>query len=208
MALMKIAGVPIERPAGKRAPGGHCWFPASNTRIERIISTSRFGALTPFLGEARETDQLLTDAAEEGGAAVLAHPGRREAWKALGEIEISRLAGVEVWNRKYDGWAPGRAGVGLAERHRDLVPFFGLDFHTARQFHPIGMSFDIEGAAAADAIVDALLSHRCGPVAFGVEGKRLMSGPAYALSRSAESSRRAIRPAVRRWRRFRGSTTG
>lgn len=162
----------------------------------------------PFLGEGRVTGKLLADAFAGGGAAVFAHPGRREAGRLLDDLEVSHLVGIEVWNRKYDGWAPGPAGTRLCQRYSEVVPYFGLDFHTRRQFHPMGMLVDVEGPETAESIVAGLRTGRCRPFAFGIEGRRLMQGPGYALSRSAEASRRFIRPAVRRWRRFRGRASG
>ncbi len=162
----------------------------------------------PFLGEGRPTKELLADAASKGGAAMFAHPGRREAWRQLDDHAASLLVGIEVWNRKYDGWAPGRLGARLCEGRPELVPFFGLDFHTRRQLFPLGMLIDVDPPGTAEAVVSALLGRRCRPVAFGVGGHRLIQGPGYGLARSAEASRRFIRPAVRRWRRFRNQTSG
>ncbi len=162
----------------------------------------------PFLGEGRPTAELLDDAVAAGGAAMLAHPERREAWRLLEEISVGDLAGIEVWNRKYDGWAPGPRASRLCEGHAGVAPFFGLDFHTHRQFHPMGMLLDVEKAPSPDAVVEALRAGRCRPFAYGIEGSRLMRGPGHSLSRSAEAARRLLRPGVRRWRRLRARAAG
>jgi hypothetical protein len=157
----------------------------------------------PFLGEGRATDELLADVASRGGAAMFAHPDRREAWRMLDGDSAASLVGIEVWNRKYDGWAPGRVGTRLCEQHSAIVPFFGLDFHTRRQLFPLAMIIDAEQPGTVETVVDALLARRCRPVAFGVRGGRLTQGVGLATARSAEASRRVMRPVVRRWRRFR-----
>jgi hypothetical protein len=161
----------------------------------------------PFLGEGRETGELLSDAVDGGGAAMFAHPGRRDAGRLLDGDVASQLVGIEVWNRKYDGWAPGPGAVRMCESS-ETVPFFGLDFHTSRQFHPIGMLVDVEGSATAASIVDSVLARRCRPFAFRFDGERLMHGPGHSVARSAEAMRRAVRPGVRRWRRLRGRAVG
>ena len=79
--------------------------------IEYSDATNRLHVLVwgniPFLGEGLPTNEML--AAVRGandGVAVLAHPGRKAAWKYF-ELEwADKLLGIEVWNRKYDGWAP------------------------------------------------------------------------------------------------------
>jgi len=161
----------------------------------------------PFLGEARPTAELLADAVAAGGAAMLAHPERRQAWRLLEEIAVSDLAGIEVWNRKYDGWAPGRRASRLCESHASVVPCFGLDFHTRRQFHPMGMLLEAADPRSPESLVEALRAGRCRPFAYGIDGSRVMRGPGHSLSRSAEASRRLLRPGVRRWRRLRDRAT-
>ena len=137
---------------------------------------------------------------------MLAHPGRRDAWKRPDPHSIA-FDGVEVWNRKYDGWAPGPVGTELADRH-SLVPFFGLDFHTQRQFFPLAMGIDAEAGATAEDLVAALRARRCRPIAFGGDGSRFLSGPGRGAARAAEGARRAARPAVRKVRQVRDSAAG
>ena len=57
---------------------------------------------------------VLEAAARHGGVAVLAHPARRAASECFRPELARHLAGVEVWNRKYDGWAPGELASTLA----------------------------------------------------------------------------------------------
>jgi len=174
-----------------------------------LVHVAVWGDL-PFLGEARATDELLADAASKGGAAMFAHPDRREAWRMLDRNRnlVSSLVGIEVWNRKYDGWAPGKAGSRLCEKESELVPFFGLDLHTRRQLFPLAMIVDAEQPGTIETVIDSLLARRCRPTAFGLRGDWLTQGVGLAAARSAEACRRFARPAVRRWRRFRLSEKG
>jgi predicted metal-dependent phosphoesterase TrpH len=171
---------------------------------ENVVHVPVWGVDTPFLGAGRRSDELIAAASEAGAIAVLAHPGRKDAWKRLGPDSFAALAGVEVWNRKYDGWAPGSVGAELATRH-SLVPFFGLDFHTQRQFFPLAMGIDAEAGASPGELLAALRARRCRPLAFGSEGSRFLSGPGRGAARAAEGARRAARPAVRKVRQVRDS---
>ena len=62
----------------------------------------------PFLGENLPTTETLRGVKEAGGVAVFAHPFRRNAWQRFEPSWGEALAGIEVWNRKYDGFAPNR----------------------------------------------------------------------------------------------------
>ncbi len=171
---------------------------------DNVVHVPVWGVDTPFLGAGRPSAELIATAADAGAVAVLAHPGRKDAWKRLDQGSFAALTGVEVWNRKYDGWAPGPVGTELAGRH-SLLPFFGLDFHTHRQFFPLAMGIEADPDAGATELVEALRARRCRPVAFGGEGSRFLSGPGRGAARAAEGARRAARPAVRKVRQVRGS---
>jgi hypothetical protein len=148
-----------------------------------------------FLGEGLEPEELLRRAQAAGGLAVLAHPWRKGAWQRLGP-ELRALAlGVELWNRKYDGWAPNPAAHAVSD---GLVPFVALDFHTARQFFPLAMAVSVEGPTTEAALLGALRAGRCRPEAFGVSALRFARGPTFALARAAEHARRPLARRVRR----------
>lgn len=170
---------------------------------ENVVHVPVWGEDLPFLGEGRRTADLIAEAAEAGAAPMLAHPERRDAWNRVGQESIERLVGVEVWNRKYDGWAPGSLASELCGRNEGITPFFGLDFHTHRQFFPLAMGIDVEPTATSVDVIDALLQRRCRPLAFGVDGGRFLRGPGLGAARAAERSRRMVRPAVRRVRNAR-----
>jgi hypothetical protein len=97
----------------------------------------------PFLGEAPCITTLLGEVTEAGGTAVWAHPWRRDAWQRFDPSWRQHLAGVEVWNRKYDGIAPSRRSVELSHRH-ETRPFVALDFHTRRQLFPLSLALQVE----------------------------------------------------------------
>jgi hypothetical protein len=121
----------------------------------------------PFLGEGLRTDAVLDGVAEHGGAAVLAHPARKQAFECFRPAWAGRLVGIEVWNRKYDGWAPSDIGWTLVNG-ASVVPFAGLDFHTRRQLFPLGMALQIDGDLNEAAVVECLKERRCAARAFGV----------------------------------------
>jgi hypothetical protein len=152
-----------------------------------------------FLGRERPTGALLADVRERGGVAVIAHPGRREAWRTLGPEWLALAHGVEVWNRKYDGWAPGEAGLRLAVRAARHA-FAGLDFHTARQFFPLAMTGPVPGPPDEAVVVAALRDRRLSATAFGMPATRLARGPALEAVRAGESARRTLARAARRGR--------
>jgi hypothetical protein len=121
----------------------------------------------PFLGENLPTAVMLEGVARHGGVAVLAHPTRRAAWECFRPEWGTRLLGVEIWNRKYDGWAPAARAVELAQ-HGSAVPFVGLDFHTRRQMFPLAMELGVVGAITEETVVDSLRGKRIAAKAFGL----------------------------------------
>jgi hypothetical protein len=121
----------------------------------------------PFLGEGLATEHVLREVKAAHGIAVLAHPSRREAWKLFQESWCDALLGIEVWNRKSDGWAPGRHAIPLLRR-TSLRPFVGLDFHTARQFFPLATELEIESPVSEEAVLACVADQRFRSTAFGL----------------------------------------
>src|SRR5215475_3637879 len=111
----------------------------------------------PFLGENLPTGEMLEAVKDAGGLAVLAHPSRRDAWKSFKTVWGERLLGVEIWNRKYDGWAPSQTAPALLQA-TGAIPFVGLDFHTKRQSFPLGMMLDLQADISEEAVLEALRS--------------------------------------------------
>jgi predicted metal-dependent phosphoesterase TrpH len=153
-----------------------------------------------FLGAGRPTAELLADVRAHGGVAVIAHPGRRDAWRVLPDTTVALAHGIEIWNRKYDGWAPSAEALELVRRAR-LQPYVGLDFHTARQFFPLALAAPGGVARDPDAVADALRAGRLVPTALRLPAARLSDGRGLGAARAGERARRLLRQAVRHARR-------
>ncbi len=158
----------------------------------------------PFLGEATPTGDLLGRADDLGGLAVLAHPARRGAWERFDSAWLPHLLGMEVWNRKYDGYAPNRAIAEYVGARPELLPFVSLDFHTSRQFHPLTMMLGCAEEITEARICDGMRSRRLQATAFGLPALHLARNPAWPAMCGLERARRRVAHA-RRDRRLRGS---
>lgn len=148
-----------------------------------------------FLGENLKTSRLLALAEEAGGVAVFAHPERRAAWKLADPAWFERLLGVEVWNRKYDGWATGRHGTGFWQEH-EVTPFAALDFHRRNQFFPLRMQLEVADAFSVDTVFDALRSGQLRPLFRGKPLVPSLSRGGPRGTRSAERVRRVLRRVI------------
>jgi hypothetical protein len=153
----------------------------------------------PFLGENLETTKLLESVRAHGGVSVLAHPSRREAWKHFEPKWKDLLLGVEVWNRKTDGWSPSPHAPGLMSS--SLIPFVGMDFHTARQMFPLAMRLSLADPISEDSVLDCLRSRQCSATAFGRPLATLLRGPVRATFRAAENCRRTLARSYRSMRK-------
>ncbi len=151
----------------------------------------------PFLGEGLRTSEMLELVRASDGVAVLAHPSRKKAWESFDPYWNERLLGIEVWNRKYDGWAPSETSPALLERS-SAIPFVGLDFHTHRQSFPLSMALDIRQSVTEDTVLECLRSRRCSPRAFGAPLDRILFRSALPALRIAERSRRTAASVVKR----------
>ena len=120
-----------------------------------------------FLGEHREITATLQDVRAAGGVAIFAHPVRKDAWEAFDPAWVPYLSGIELWNRKSDGIAPGvKAREMIAAT--GLAPTVGCDFHRLRNFYPLSMR--MAGAAAEiseEMLVEALRQGALKPHVFG-----------------------------------------
>jgi hypothetical protein len=152
----------------------------------------------PFLGAGLETERLLADAVDKGGVCVFAHPSRRAAWKVFRQGWLHYLAGIEVWNRKTDGWSPSREAVRLIAES-GAPPVVGLDFHSAKQFFPLAMCFTVDGRIEQRHILDALRRGTCRCEAFRMDLKmftnRFGLGGAWLLEVARRLGARTIKSA-------------
>lgn len=165
------------------------------SNAENLVHVLVWGV--PFLGEGLPTRQMLERAKAHDGVAVLAHPSRRGAWKTFEACWSKALLGIEVWNRKYDGWAPSKTAPPLIEEAR-AVPFVGLDFHTARQSFPLMMAVRVGDAVCEESVLDAMRERHLEPRAFGVPlDRRLFKRIVPTLS-VAEKARKSAAKVVRK----------
>lgn len=153
----------------------------------------------PFLGEGLPTMEMLEGVKATNGIAVLAHPTRRDAWKSVEPSWVEQFLGIEVWNRKYDGWAPSQTAPALVKK-AGAIPFVGLDFHTERQSFPLAMALQLEGAVSEETVLEALKSRRCHARAFGFSLNHGMIHKALHGLKVAERGRKIAASIARRSR--------
>ena len=156
----------------------------------------------PFLGEGISTSELLKAVKAADGVAVLAHPSRRQAWKVFDPAWADDLLGMEVWNRKADGWAPSRTAPPLMQGTK-LLQFVGVDCHDRNQMFPLAMELDTRSEVTEESVVDCLRVGRCRPTAFGRPIQEVAGGLTGATLKWAERCRRSAASAYRAWKRRR-----
>ena len=159
--------------------------------------------LDRFLGASRPVLDTLRDVAEQGGIAVLAHPVRRAAWRLYSPDWRPYLAGIEIWNRKADGLAPGGDALDLV-RGSGLAATTGVDFHRAQQLWPLMNEIVVDAALPLEAgLIEGIRAGRVEPCAFGARllGVRDREPVrAVAAHQSLERARRALKRALARAR--------
>jgi hypothetical protein len=153
----------------------------------------------PFLGEEVPTGELLRAVAAHGGAAVLAHPVRRDAWKTFVPEWLELCGGIEIWTRKWDGWAPNPRACQIAEE-AGLVGFGALDLHRQHQMFPLRMELELDGALSVESCVEALRRGHCRALIGGRPVAPLTHGGVGAAAQAVE---RVRRPVWRQGRRVR-----
>jgi hypothetical protein len=151
----------------------------------------------PFLGEGLPTGEMLNAVKDANGVAVLAHPSRKTVWEIFAPEWSDALLGIELWNRKYDGWAPSETSPGLL-RKANALPFVGLDFHSEKQMFPLTMVLDVEPPVSENTVLDCLRARRCSPHAFGLPLKQNLLGTVLPVLHMAERGRRTAARIVKR----------
>lgn len=156
-----------------------------------------------FHGARRDLRETLAAVRAEGGAAVLAHPTRRDILAKIDRIGVDLFDGIEIWNRKVDGLAPVDAYFAFARMH-GLAPIVAMDLHGWRQIFPLWNEIDdgpelpngamVAAALRARQIAPACLFGRLEP---GLEcgfstSLRLLSA-AEALRKALRDARDAVR---------------
>jgi hypothetical protein len=155
--------------------------------------------MASFIGEGLPTGQVLAEVRANNAVAVLAHPARRKAWLSYDHSWSAYLAGIEIWNRKYDGWAPSPVATSLL-RGTDLVPFASLDFHQRNQLFPLSMQLDISGPITEESVVNCIRARHCHATAFSQPAEKFLTGwrrfslpPIEKMRRNAASVYRSIK---------------
>lgn len=158
----------------------------------------------PFLGEGLPTTRLLGAVAERNGVSVLAHPRRRDAWEIVEPEWLRLCTGIEIWTRKWDGWAPNRRACEWAA-DAGLVGVAALDLHSPGQMFPLAMELEIASTLSVEACVDALRQRHCQAVIGSLSAAPLSRG---ALASTAHAVERLRRPVWRAGRRARERLSG
>jgi hypothetical protein len=149
-----------------------------------------------FHGARRDLPETLSWVRQEGGAAVLAHPGRRDSFNKISQDLVDVLDGIEIWNRKVDGLLPVNDYFRFAQ-NRGLAPIVAMDLHTWRQIFPMWNEIPagpkpLDGNIVATALRKRLIAPACimGKLEAGLD--RGFS-PALGTLAAAEQFRRILR---------------
>jgi hypothetical protein len=153
----------------------------------------------PFLGEGVPTTKLLRAVAEHEGVAVLAHPVRRDAWEIFDPQWLELCSGIEIWTRKWDGWAPNPRASRWAAAH-GLIGVAALDLHQPHQTFPLAMQLELAAPLSVEACVQALRLRRCHAIIRGLSAAPLTHG---GLGLAARALERLRKPVWRQGRRMR-----
>jgi hypothetical protein len=150
----------------------------------------------PFLGEGLPTDVLLKHVKAHDGVAVLAHPSRRASWQSFDSRWSDALTGIEIWNRKSDGWAPSQRALELTVA-TGAAAFVGIDFHDSRQMFPLALECRAPCQRTEASILTSLRSRTFMPTLGGWSIDRVTQGWCGAVASHAERARRTAASAYR-----------
>jgi hypothetical protein len=150
----------------------------------------------PFLGDELSTSVLLSKAKQHDGVSILAHPSRRSMWRIYDSSWSHSLMGIEIWNRKTDGWAPSPHAHTLVKQ-TGLAAFAGLDFHDRRQFFPLCMNLTVTNSITETGVLAALRSRRFRLRCFGQSLDRVLIPGIHRALLTAEWARRRIARTIR-----------
>lgn len=148
--------------------------------------------LSRFLSEHRPVLETLEKVKEGGGVAIFAHPIRRQAYQKFDEAFVPYLDGIEVWNRKSDGVAPGKEAKSLIASS-GLPATVGVDFHRLRHYWPLTHRAEVAGADLEQELVEAIREQRLQPMLMGrgiVNARNEISTP---FSDALETARKGLK---------------
>lgn len=116
-----------------------------------------------FLAEHRPVLETLQRVKDLGGAAIFAHPIRRQAFLKFEDAFVPYLDGIEVWNRKSDGIAPCKEAKEIVRRTK-LAATVGVDFHYIRHYWPLTHKVEVAGEDLQTELVKAVREQRLQPM--------------------------------------------
>ena len=146
-----------------------------------------FGAMCLFWGKPAHGPDV--NRGQEGkwrGRPGSSFPAKRLA--VFDPAWSDRLLGIEVWNRKTDGWHPSHTALALFGRP-GLIPFVGMDFHTRKQMFPLGMVLDLRDEVTEQSALNCLRAGRCRASAFGLGLDHKLIRGSLGFLRAAEGGR-------------------
>lgn len=156
--------------------------------------------LKSFLAEHRPVMETLHAVDAAKGAAIFAHPIRRNAFEKFDEAFVPYLHGIELWNRKSDGLAPTPQAETLIAKS-NLPITVGSDFHVLRHFWPLSLkvelAVDLSNEGFEIGLVEAVRNGKFYPAFMGRRLKIQNGRAQVPLSRGLESARKTIRDLVR-----------
>lgn len=150
--------------------------------------------LTEFLAEHRPIIETLKGVQKAGGAAILAHPVRRAAWKVFDPAWVPFLSGIEIWNRKSDGIIWSSEAWRLIQ-DTGLPATVGQDFHRLKQLYPLTMRFAVpkkDPNSLEAMLVESLKAGQGQPQAFRRPLLRPDGQPAKQPHRALEVGRKRL----------------
>lgn len=167
---------------------------------DHIVHIPVFGRM-PFEHGSPDIGRLLRRAHDFGAAAIFAHPRRRDAWTRFASEWAPHLAGIEVWNRKYDGIAPNSWALRTSEA-LGLLPTVALDWHGPRQLFGLALEVPVpaqgSNAARSADVVDSIVSGNARASAFGIGVDGFSGGALGGVLQGAEQVRQWAAPRIRR----------
>lgn len=148
--------------------------------------------LDRFLAEHRPVIETISSVKDLDGVSVFAHPIRRNAYEKFDDAFIPYLDGIEVWNRKSDGVAPGHEAKKLTAR-TGLAPTVGVDFHHVRHYWPLTHRVEVTGDDLERELVNAIRQNELDPL---IAGKRIRDAQdqiSTPVSNALEKARKGLK---------------
>lgn len=103
--------------------------------------------------------------------------------------------GVQVWNRKTDGWSASENGIRLWKQ-TGVAPIADLDFHRKNQFYPLRMEVDVSHDAGCEEVFEAIRAGRISPRFRGRDLRQILHVGSGILRPALEKLRRVLRAVI------------